>query len=129
MTWENAESMDPKKKLTMRLRRRKRVRKKVAGTAEVPRLSVFRSLRHVYAQLIDDGVGVTLCSASTLEPTVRSEGTATGNTEAAARVGKLLGERAASAGIRRVVFDRNGCLYHGRVRSLAEAAREAGLEF
>ena len=107
-------------------RRHRRVRKKVRGTAERPRLSVFRSNRHITAQVIDDTTGRTLAAASTTEPELRS--TATGNRDAAQRVGRLVGERARSAGVERVVFDRGGFLYHGRVAAVADAAREAGLE-
>lgn len=112
-----------------RQRRHLRVRKKVVGTPERPRLAVFRSLHHIYAQVIDDSVGKTLLSASTVEPEVRKELESTGNAEAANRVGKLLGERALAQGITQVVFDRGGNLYHGRVKALAEGAREAGLAF
>ena len=105
----------------------KRIRTKVAGTAERPRLAVFRSLNHIYAQLIDDAKGVTLAAASSTEPAVR--GQSGGNAAAAKEIGKLIAERAKEKGISRVVFDRGGYIYHGRVKSLAEAAREAGLEF
>ena len=110
-----------------RLRRHRRVRKKVAGTATRPRLAVFRSNNHISVQLIDDEVGHTLASASTVEPSLRDG--ATGNIEAAKKVGALIAERAKAAGIDKVVFDRGGYLYHGRVAALAEAAREAGLDF
>jgi len=110
-----------------RLRRHRRVRKKVTGTAERPRLSVFRSNRHVTAQVIDDRRGHTLAAASTVEPALRAG--ATGNVEAARQVGALVAERARAAGVTTVVFDRGGFQYHGRVAALAEAAREAGLEF
>ena len=102
-----------------------RIRKKVRGTAARPRLAVFRSLNHIYVQVIDDEKGVTLCSASTVEKAV-SKG---GNIEAAKVIGRLIAERAKERGIAAVVFDRGGYIYHGRVRSLAEAAREAGLQF
>ena len=108
--------------------RHHRVRKKVSGTPERPRLAVFRSNRHVVAQVIDDVAGRTLASASSLEAPVRSAG-ATGNQTAAAAVGKLVAERALAAGVTKVAFDRGGYLYHGRVAALAGAAREAGLEF
>ncbi|MDA8392812.1 MAG: 50S ribosomal protein L18 [Actinomycetota bacterium] len=111
---------------TLRKRRHARVRRKVAGTAERPRLAVFRSNRHIVAQVIDDQTGRTVASASTVEADLRS-GT-TGNTSAAAAVGKLVANRAREAGVSRVVFDRGGFLYHGRVAALADAAREAGLE-
>jgi large subunit ribosomal protein L18 len=104
-----------------------RIRKKVKGTPERPRLAVFRSLNHVYAQVIDDVNGVTLCSASSVE---KSAGIGNGgNVEAAKSIGKLIAERAKEKGINSVVFDRGGYIYHGRVKSLAEAAREAGLQF
>jgi large subunit ribosomal protein L18 len=111
-----------------RQRRHRRVRKKVSGTPERPRLAVFRSNRHIVAQVIDDTTGRTLAAASSLEASVRSAGP-TGNRTAAATVGKLLAERALAAGVTKVAFDRGGYLYHGRVATLAGAAREAGLEF
>ncbi|HXU40587.1 MAG TPA: 50S ribosomal protein L18 [Blastocatellia bacterium] len=104
-----------------------RIRDKIAGSAERPRLAVFRSLHHIYAQLIDDTKGVTLASASTTETAWK--GRRGGNIDAAREVGKLIADRAKEKGITRVVFDRGGYIYHGRVKSLAEAAREAGLEF
>ncbi len=109
-----------------RLKRHKRVRAKVSGTAECPRLNVFRSLQNIYAQLIDDVKGVTLVSASTVEKDFEDYG---GNKSAAHQVGKLLAERAADKGITNVVFDRGGYIYHGRVQELAEGAREGGLKF
>ncbi|MGO0122790.1 50S ribosomal protein L18 [Desulfothermobacter acidiphilus] len=112
---------------TRRETRRLRVRKKIHGTAERPRLSVFRSLKHIYVQIIDDDRGVTLAAASTLSPELR--GKVSGGVEAAAAVGKLLAEKATARGISRVVFDRAGYKYHGRVKALAEALREGGLEF
>lgn len=111
-----------------RARRHRRVRKRVFGTPERPRLNVFRSANHIYAQVIVDTSGRTLVAASTLEPAQRQHGYG-GNVEAARRVGRLVAERALAQGIRKVVFDRGGYLYHGRVAALAEAAREAGLEF
>ena len=111
-----------------RLRRHRRVRKKVQGSAERPRLAVFRSNKHISAQVIDDEAGHTLAAASTVEPDIRSSGS-TGTVDAASRVGALLGERAKAAGVDKVVFDRGGFLYHGRIAAAAEAAREAGLEF
>jgi large subunit ribosomal protein L18 len=111
-----------------RARRHYRVRKKVSGTPERPRLAVFRSNRHVVAQVIDDTSGRTLAAASSLEASVRGAGPG-GNRTAAAAVGKLLAERAKTAGVSRVAFDRGGFMYHGRVAALADAAREAGLEF
>ncbi len=109
-------------------RRQRRVRKKVTGTTERPRLAVFRSNKHISVQLIDDTKGHTLASASSYEADIRSAGS-TGSTEAAASVGKLVGERAKAAGVDTVVFDRGGNRYHGRVAALADAARSAGLEF
>lgn len=108
--------------------RQVRVRRKVRGTQERPRLCVYRSLRHIYAQLIDDVEGKTVTSASTMSPELKGK-YATPNKEAARAVGKLIAEKSKSSGISRVVFDRNGFLYHGRVKELADAAREAGLEF
>ena len=115
-----------KPQLEARRRRHHRVRKKVSGTADRPRLAVFRSNRHMVAQVIDDEAGRTLAAASTVERDLRSG--ATGNKEAAAAVGRLVAERARAAGVSRVVFDRGGFLYHGRVAAVAEAARQAGLE-
>lgn len=112
-----------------RLRRHRRVRKQVVGNGERPRLNVFRSLRHIYAQVIDDSVGHTLVSASTLDTDVRSMCSGLKKTEAAQVVGRVVAERALAGGVTRVVFDRGGYQYHGRVRALAEAARKAGLEF
>jgi len=112
-----------------RLRRHQRVRKRVHGTAARPRLCVFRSLRCLYAQVIDDDRGETVAQANSREPGLLPEGSSRRNAAAAAAVGKLVGERAKAAGVTRVVFDRGGYLYHGRVKALAEAAREAGLEF
>jgi len=109
-----------------RLKRHARVRGKISGTAACPRLSVFRSSKHIYAQLIDDVAGKTLCAASTVEKDFEG---ATGNAEAAAKVGKLVAEKALKLGIEEVVFDRGGYIYHGRVKALADAAREAGLKF
>jgi large subunit ribosomal protein L18 len=109
-----------------RVRRHRRVRKRVVGTAVRPRLCVFRSNRHIYAQVIDDTAGVTLAAASTAEAGLR-EG-ATGNVAAAKAVGQLVGERAKAAGIHQVVFDRGGFRYHGRVAALCDGARAAGLE-
>jgi large subunit ribosomal protein L18 len=109
-----------------RVRRHRRVRKRVVGTAGRPRLCVFRSNKHIYAQVIDDTAGVTLAAASTAEAGLR-EG-ATGNVAAAKAVGQLVGERAKAAGINQVVFDRGGFRYHGRVAALCDGARAAGLE-
>lgn len=118
-----------KKKRKARLRRHKRIRKKIFGTSERPRLFVFRSLRHIYAHLIDDTQGKTLLTVSTLSSELKAELKTGGNIEAARKVGKLLGEKAKEKGITKVVFDRGGYKYHGRVKALADAAREAGLEF
>ena len=109
-----------------RQKRHKRVRAKISGTAVCPRLDVFRSLQHIYAQLIDDVAGVTLVAASTTEKDFTAYG---GNVEAARAVGKLLAERAAEKNIKDCVFDRGGYVYHGRVAALAEGAREGGLNF
>jgi large subunit ribosomal protein L18 len=110
-----------------RRKRHQRIRLHLAGTQDRPRLAVFRSLNHIYAQVIDDASGTTLVAASTVEKDLRRSGST--KTEEAAVVGRLLAERAKAAGIERVVFDRAGFRYHGRVKSLADAAREAGLEF
>ena len=121
------------KKLSARLRRKRRVRKKIFGTSERPRLSVFRSSKHIYAQIIDDTRGHTLVAASSLTPEIRErlaelkkEG---GKIAVAKAVGELLGKRAIEAGIKKVCFDRGGFKYHGRVKALADGARAAGLEF
>ncbi|HEX8581332.1 MAG TPA: 50S ribosomal protein L18 [Acidimicrobiales bacterium] len=119
-------SISAARKRSARLRRHRRVRKKVVGTPARPRLAVFRSNRHIVAQVIDDRAGRTLAAASTLEADLRSG--ATGNKEAAAAVGRRVAERAQAAGITAVVFDRGGFRYHGRVAALADAARDAGLE-
>jgi len=111
-----------------RLKRHLRVRKKIKGTTERPRLSVFRSAKHIYVQLIDDVQGVTLATASTQDKELKSIGNG-GNVEAAKQVGQLVADRAKAKGVTRVVFDRGGYLYHGRIQALADAAREAGLEF
>jgi large subunit ribosomal protein L18 len=113
----------------LRQRRHLRVRRKVAGTPERPRLAVFRSLHHIYAQVIDDTQGRTLAAASTLDAGLKADVKYGGNIEAAKAVGKLVAERAKEAGVKQVVFDRGGFAYHGRVAGLAQAAREAGLEF
>jgi large subunit ribosomal protein L18 len=105
-----------------------RVRKKINGTTERPRLNVFRSSKHIYAQIIDDVKGVTLAAASTLDKELNGIENG-GNVEAARKVGELIAKRAAAQGINNVVFDRGGYLYHGRIQALADAAREAGLEF
>jgi len=111
----------------LRLRRHRRVRKKVRGTTERPRLAVFRSNKHITVQVIDDVAGKTLAAASTTEADLR--GGATGNKDAAKKIGGLVAERAKAAGVSKVVFDRGGFMYHGRVAAVADAAREGGLEF
>jgi len=113
----------------LRARRHLRVRKKISGTPDRPRLCVFRSNKHIYAQVIDDTTGHVLCSASTLDKELRSTLEKTWNKEAAREVGKLVGKRALERGITTVVFDRGGYKYHGRVKELADGAREAGLKF
>lgn len=118
-----------KEKRLARHRRHQRVRRRMMGTAERPRLCVFRSLKHIESQIIDDTRGHTLVAASTREPSVRQQLGDKDKSAQAAVVGQVLAERARAAGIEKVVFDRGGYLYHGRVKSLAEAAREAGLEF
>lgn len=106
-----------------------RIRGHLSGTAACPRLAVFRSNKHMYAQVIDDVAGKTLVSASTLDADVKDGLQYTDNVEAAAKVGKVVGEKAVAAGIKKVVFDRGGFVYHGKIKALADAAREAGLEF
>ena len=111
---------------SQRIKRHKRVRGKVSGTPEMPRLNVFRSEKHIYAQIIDDTKGATLCSASTVEKDFEGLGS---NKEAAKKVGMTVAQRAKAMGIENVVFDRGGYVYHGRVAALAEGAREGGLDF
>ena len=113
------------KRNEIRKRIHTRIREKLSGTAERPRLNVFRSLNHIYAQVIDDQKGVTIASASTLAMKAKTGG----NVSAAKEIGKTIAERAREKGIKKVVFDRGGFLYHGRIKALADAAREAGLEF
>ena len=110
-------------------RRHRRVRRKVNGSAERPRLAIFRSNEHIYAQVIDDNQQHTLAAASTLEPDMRSDIKSGATCDASAAVGKLIAQRTLAKGITQVVFDRGGNLYHGRIKALAEAAREAGLDF
>lgn len=112
-----------------RIKRHRRIRKHVVGTSERPRLNVFRSLRHIYAQIVDDSKGHTLVSASTLDKELRDKCVSLPKTKAAEEVGRVLAERAISHGVTRVVFDRGGYRYHGRVKALAEAARKGGLDF
>ena len=116
-------------RLEARRRRHRRIRAKIAGTSECPRLNVFRSLDHIYAQVIDDVAGKTLASASTIDKGLVAEMDGKTKKEQATLVGKSLAERAVAAGINRVVFDRGGFVYHGRVKALADGAREGGLQF
>ncbi|AFL98905.1 LSU ribosomal protein L18P [Desulfitobacterium dehalogenans ATCC 51507] len=113
----------------IRLKKHKRVRKSVFGTTERPRLAVFRSLNHIYAQVINDDLGVTLAAASSLDSEFKASELAGGNVEGAQKVGELIAKRALEKGVSKVVFDRGGNIYHGRIAAVAEAAREAGLEF
>ncbi|MDY3728914.1 MAG: 50S ribosomal protein L18 [Candidatus Choladocola sp.] len=113
----------------VRLKKHKRIRNRFSGTAERPRLAVFRSNNHMYAQIIDDSVGNTLVAASTLQKDVKAELEKTNNVDAAAYLGKVIAEKALEKGIKEVVFDRGGFIYQGKVKALADAAREAGLEF
>lgn len=119
----------PEEKRAARIRRHQRVRRTIRGTADRPRLCVFKSLSHIYAQLIDDEVGRTLVSASTLSKELQASGTRVKKTEAAKAVGALIAERAMAANIQAVVFDRAGYPYHGRIKALASAARDRGLRF
>jgi len=121
--------MQQSKKSTTRLRRRKTIRKKVRGKESRPRICVFRTAKHIYVQIINDDVAESLVAASTLSPELRSDLKVTGNIEAARKVGSFVAKKAIEKGIKRVVFDRGGFLYHGRIKALAEAAREGGLEF
>jgi large subunit ribosomal protein L18 len=116
-------------KADARYKRKRRIRKKVTGTAQRPRLSVFRSARHIYAQIIDDTAGRTVASASTVEKTVRERDPFESKKAVATFVGQTIAQRAKAQGIERVVFDRNGFLYHGRIKALSEGARAAGLIF
>ena len=113
----------------IRVKKHKRIRNRLSGTPERPRLAVFRSNNHMYAQIIDDTVGNTLVAASTLEKDVKAELEKTNNVDAAAYLGTVIAKRALEKGINTVVFDRGGYIYHGKVAALADAAREAGLEF
>ena len=117
------------KKLQNRLKRKRRIRKKVFGTAEVPRLTIFRSVKHIHAQIINDSEGFTLISSSTFGKEVKERIKNTGNCEAAKVVGEDIGEKALQKGIKRVVFDRNGFIYHGRVKAFATGAKGKGLQF
>jgi large subunit ribosomal protein L18 len=116
-------------RLEARLKRKRRISRRVRGNSERPRLNVFRTSRHIYAQVIDDADGRTVAAASTLSPEIRGQEKVKGKIEDAKRVGKLVAEKLLAKGITKVVFDRNGFLYHGRVEALAAAAREAGLQF
>ena len=116
-------------KLTGRVRRQNRIRKKVSGTSERPRLNVFRSTGNIYAQVIDDSKGVTITAASTLDKDVKEGLKATGNIDAAKKVGAAIAKKALEKGVKDVVFDRGGYIFHGRIKALADAAREAGLNF
>jgi large subunit ribosomal protein L18 len=118
-----------KSRSEVRLKKHKRMRNRFSGTAERPRLSVFRSNNHMYAQIIDDTVGNTLVAASTLEKDVKSELKKTNDVEAAAYLGTVIAKKALDKGIKEVVFDRGGFIYQGKIKALADAAREAGLEF
>jgi large subunit ribosomal protein L18 len=117
------------KKVLAREKRKRRVRSRIRGTPDRPRLNVFRSLKHIYAQVIVDTIGTTIASASTLSPELKGILKHTGNVEAAKKVGELIAKKCLEKGIKKVVFDRNGYLYHGRVKALAEASRSGGLIF
>ena len=121
--------VNKKSRKEVRVKKHMRIRNRFSGTAERPRLCVFRSNNHMYAQIIDDTVGNTLVSASTLEKDVKAELTKTNNVDAAVYLGTVIGKRAVEKGITKVVFDRGGYIYQGKVAALADAAREAGLEF
>lgn len=112
-----------------RLKRKKRIRKKMVGTGNRPRLCVFRSAKHIYAQAIDDSLGQTLAAASSMEKTVRENSESKNKVTAANTVGKIIGQRALEKGVKKIVFDRNGFLYHGRIKAVSDGAREAGLKF
>lgn len=118
-----------KDKRYYRNRRKKGIRKKIFGTAIKPRLSVFRTSQHIYAQLINDTDGITIASASTLDASIKADMSGKSKTEAAALVGKLVAELAIKKDVEKIVYDRNGFLYHGRIKALADAAREVGLKF
>jgi large subunit ribosomal protein L18 len=118
---------EPKK--LARMKRQRRIRKRIKGTSGRPRLCVFRSTKHIYAQIIDDSRGLTLVSASSTEPDIRKQDDFDNKVALATFIGKQIGQRAQEKGIKQVVFDRNGFLYHGRVKAVSEGARESGLEF
>lgn len=121
--------VNKKSRKDVRVKKHMRIRNRFSGTAERPRLAVFRSNNHMYAQIIDDTVGNTLVSASTVEKSVKDELEKTNNVDAAAYLGTVIAKRAIEKGIKEVVFDRGGFIYHGKIAALADAAREAGLEF
>jgi len=112
-----------------RLKRKRRVRKKISGTSEKPRLTVFRSAKHIYAQIIDDSIGNTITSASSIDKSVKNTQKFDSKLDEAMFIGKLVGQKALEKGIKKIVFDRNGYLYHGRVKAVSSGAREAGLKF
>jgi len=120
---------DSNQKVAGRLRRKRSIRKRISGDAERPRLSVFRTSMHMYAQVIDDNTGTTLAAASTLSPEVRSQRDGKKKSELAALVGQLVAQKCQAKNITKVVFDRNGFIYHGRVKAVADGAREGGLDF
>lgn len=119
----------PNKRKELRLKRKKRIRKRMTGTVERPRMTVFRSAKHIYSQIIDDTQGITLVTASTTEKEIREQQKFENKTAAAVYVGQLIAERAVQKGIKSVVFDRNGFLYHGRIKAVSDGARKAGLDF
>jgi large subunit ribosomal protein L18 len=121
--------MDRQAKIEARARRKKRIRKKISGSADAPRLCVYKSLHHMYAQLVDDNQGKVITGVSTLNKGLSSRIKTTGNAEAAKALGEEIGRKAQELGIKKVIFDRNGFKYHGRVKALADGAREAGLSF
>ncbi|MBO6215861.1 MAG: 50S ribosomal protein L18 [Lachnospiraceae bacterium] len=121
--------VNKKSRAEIRTKKHRRMRHTLSGTSERPRLAVFRSNNHMYAQVIDDTVGKTLCAASTLDKEVKDAVEKTNNVEAATKLGSVIADRALSAGVKQVVFDRGGFIYAGKVQALAEAAREAGLDF
>ncbi len=120
---------DSNQKVAGRLRRKRSIRKRISGNAERPRLSVFRTSMHMYAQVIDDDTGVTLAAASTLSPEVRTQREGKKKSELAALVGQLVAQKCQAKNITKVVFDRNGFIYHGRIKAVADGAREGGLDF
>jgi large subunit ribosomal protein L18 len=121
--------MNSKDKIQARLKRKKRIRKKISGTAARPRLCVFKSLKNMYVQIVDDAAGKVITGVSTLTATVKSDVKYGGNTESAKKVGQAIAQKAIDLGIKEIIFDRNGFKYHGRVKAVAEGAREGGLVF